>query len=81
MVPLGSGGQDPAIGGPINIGRYNMYPGRRDPRRHQARRLHRRGHRGDGDASADEILPPGIAFEWTEINYMQLDAGKNIWNR
>ncbi len=21
-----------------------------------------------------------MAFEWTEINYMQIDAAKNIWN-
>src|SRR5439155_7476011 len=28
-----------------------------------------------------EVLPPGMAFEWTEINYMQIDAAKNIWNR
>src|SRR5439155_9880414 len=28
-----------------------------------------------------EVLPPGMAFEWTEINYMQVDAAKNIWNR
>jgi multidrug efflux pump len=27
-----------------------------------------------------EVLPPGMAFEWTEINYMQIDASKNIWN-
>ena len=27
-----------------------------------------------------EVLPPGMAFEWTEINYMQIDAAKNIWN-
>jgi multidrug efflux pump len=27
-----------------------------------------------------EILPPGMAFEWTEINYMQIDASRNIWN-
>src|SRR5436309_13580072 len=27
-----------------------------------------------------EVLIPGMAFEWTEINYMQIDAAKNIWN-
>jgi multidrug efflux pump len=27
------------------------------------------------------LLPPGMAYEWTEINYMQLDAAKNVWNR
>ncbi len=33
------------------------------------------------EALCDEILPPGMAYEWTEINYMQIDAAKNIWNR
>src|SRR4051794_15184283 len=28
----------------------------------------------------NETLAPGMAFEWTEINYMQIDAAKNIWN-
>src|SRR4030081_1069476 len=27
-----------------------------------------------------EVLPPGMAFEWTEINFMQIDASKNVWN-
>src|SRR5438046_1123718 len=27
-----------------------------------------------------EVLIPGMAFEWTEINYMQIDAAKNVWN-
>src|SRR5277367_438181 len=27
-----------------------------------------------------EILPPGMAFEWTEINYMQIDASQNTGN-
>src|SRR5438046_4281798 len=27
-----------------------------------------------------EVLIPGMAFEWTEINYMQIDAAKNVGN-
>src|SRR3954464_3283102 len=26
----------------------------------------------------NEVLSPGMAFEWTEINYMQIDASKNV---
>src|SRR5207244_248311 len=26
------------------------------------------------------FLPPGMAFEWTEINYMQILAANNVWN-
>jgi multidrug efflux pump len=80
MVPLGAVVTVKQIGGPINIGRYNMY--------HAAAIL---GATKDGISSGQgieemealcrEILPPGMAFEWTEINYMQIDASKNIWNR
>src|SRR5439155_8768934 len=27
-----------------------------------------------------EVLSRGMAFEWSEINYMQIDAAKNVWN-
>jgi multidrug efflux pump len=80
MVPLGAVVSIRAIGGPINIGRYNMYPA--------AAIL---GTTKDGvssgqgieemEALCNELLPPGMAFEWTEINYMQIDAAKNIWNQ
>jgi multidrug efflux pump len=33
------------------------------------------------EAICKAILPQGMAYEWTEINYMQIDAAKNIWNR
>ncbi|MGH7223223.1 MAG: efflux RND transporter permease subunit, partial [Gemmataceae bacterium] len=79
MVPLGSVVQIREIGGPINIGRYNMY--------HAAAIL---GGTKPGVSSGEgikemerlcrEVLTGGMAFEWTEINYMQIDAGKNIWN-
>ncbi|HWG47334.1 MAG TPA: efflux RND transporter permease subunit [Gemmataceae bacterium] len=79
MVPLGAVVSVREIGGPINIGRYNMY--------HAAAIL---GGTKPGVSSGEgieemerlcaEVLPPGMAFEWTEINYMQIDAAKNIWN-
>ncbi len=79
MVPLGSLVKVREIGGPINIGRYNMY--------HAAAIL---GATKPGVSSGEgieemerlchEVLSPGMAFEWTEINYMQIDAAKNIWN-
>ncbi len=79
MVPLGALLSIKEVGRPINIGRYNMYPA--------AAIL---GLTMDGvstgqgieemEALCAEILPPGMAFEWTEINYMQIDASNNIWN-
>jgi multidrug efflux pump len=80
MVPLGAILQIREIGGPINIGRYNMYPA--------AAILGgtKKGvSTGQGIEEMErlcaEVLPPGMAFEWTEINYMQIDANKNVWNR
>ncbi|HZT81156.1 MAG TPA: efflux RND transporter permease subunit, partial [Gemmataceae bacterium] len=79
MVPLGAVLSVREIGGPINIGRYNMY--------HAAAIL---GSTKPGVSSGEgieemericrEVLAPGMAFEWTEINYMQVEASKNIWN-
>jgi multidrug efflux pump len=79
MVPLGSVVRVREIGGPINIGRYNMY--------HACAIL---GATKPGVSTGEgieemerlcaEVLSPGMAFEWTEINYMQIDAAKNVWN-
>jgi multidrug efflux pump len=79
MVPLGSVLTVKESSGPINIGRYNMYraaailggtkPG---------------VSTGEGieemERICNEVLPTGMAFEWTEINYLQIDAAQNFWN-
>ena len=81
MVPLGAVLTVREIGGPINmLARYNMYPAAAILGRHRARacRPARASRRWSG--SADQTLPPGMAYEWTEINYMQIDAAKNVWN-
>ncbi|HZZ76931.1 MAG TPA: efflux RND transporter permease subunit [Gemmataceae bacterium] len=80
MVPLGSVVEVKHVTGPINIGRYNMY--------HAAAIL---GGTKPGVSSGEgieemeaicrEVLPQGMEFEWTEINFMQIDAAKNIWNQ
>jgi multidrug efflux pump len=79
MVPLGAVLNIRPSSGPINIGRYNMY--------HAAAIL---GATKPGVSSGQgieemekicrEVLQPGMAFEWTEINFMEVDAAKNIWN-
>jgi hydrophobe/amphiphile efflux-1 (HAE1) family protein len=79
MVPLGALLNIREVGRPINIGRYNMYPAA------AILGLTKDGvSTGQGieemEALCAEILPPGMAFEWTEINYMQIDAANNIWN-
>jgi multidrug efflux pump len=79
MVPLGSVVQVKEIGGPINIGRYNMYTaaailGATKPG----------VSTGEGIAEMErlcaEVLSPGMAYEWTEINYMQILASENVGN-
>jgi multidrug efflux pump len=79
MVPLGSLVSVHPIGGPINIGRYNMYQaaailGATKPGVSTGQGIE------EMEEICAEVLPPGMAFEWTEINYMQIDAAKNVWN-
>jgi multidrug efflux pump len=79
MVPLGALLKIREIGGPINIGRYNMYPaaailGLTKPGVSTGQGIE------EMERLCHEVLPPGMAFEWTEINYMQIDASSNIWN-
>jgi len=79
MVPLGAVLSIKEIGGPINIGRYNMYPaaailGATKPGVSTGQGIE------EMERICAEVLPPGMAFEWSEINYMQIDAAKNVWN-
>src|SRR5439155_11136159 len=76
MVPLGAVLSLREIGGPINIGRYNMY--------HAAAILGATKpgvSTGQGIEEVEricaEVLQPGMAFEWSEINFMEVDAAKN----
>jgi multidrug efflux pump len=80
MVPLGAVLSLRDIGGPINIGRYNMYPaaailGGTKPGVSSGQGIE------EMERLCAEVLSPGMGFEWTEINYMQVDAAKNIWNQ
>jgi multidrug efflux pump len=79
MVPLGALVSVREIGGPINIGRYNMYPacailGATKPGVSTGEGIE------EMERLCAEVLQPGMAYEWTEINYMQIDAANNIWN-
>jgi multidrug efflux pump len=79
MVPLGSVLTIRPISGPINIGRYNMYQaaailGQTEPGVSSGQGIE------EMEQICHEVLPPGMAFEWTEINFMQVDAAKNVWN-
>jgi len=79
MVPLGAVLQVRETAAPILLMRYNMYPAAAVV-----------GNTADGVSSgegidamqrlAKETLPQSMGYEWTEINYIQVDASKNIWN-
>ena len=79
MVPLGAVLTVREIGGPLLLMRYNMYPaaavvgGTRNG-----------VSSGQGiDAMqrvADRTLAKGMAYEWTEINFIQIDASRSPWN-
>jgi multidrug efflux pump len=79
MVPLGAVCTIREIGGPINIGRYNMYPaaailGATKPGVSTGQGIE------EMERLCHEVLSPGMGFEWTEINYMQVLADKNLGN-
>lgn len=80
MVPLGAVLSVREVGGPINIGRYNMYPAAAILGSTEAGVSSGQGIE-EMERICKEVLSPGMAFEWTEINYMEVDAAKNIWNR
>src|SRR5208282_3075037 len=79
MVPLGAVTTVREIGGPILLMRYNMYPAAAIV-----------GSTAPGVSSGegidavqrlcDSALPNGMAYEWTEINFIQIDASKNVGN-
>src|SRR6202008_3152980 len=79
MVPLGALVSIRELAGPINIGRYNMYPAAAILGATKAG-----VSTGEGIEEMErlcaEVLPPGMAFEWTEINYMQIEAAKSVAN-
>ncbi len=74
MMPLGSVVRFKDIAGPARVQRYNLYP---------ATGLNGEGAPGvsSGDALAamerlaEENLPDGFSYEWTEIAYQQKKAG------
>jgi multidrug efflux pump len=80
MVPLGAVCNVREIGGPINIGRYNMYPaaailGATEPGVSSGQGI------AEMEQICREVLSQGMAFEWTEINFMEVDAAGNVWNQ
>ena len=79
MVPLGSVLSVRDKGGPIILNRYNMYPAAIIVGNTRSK-----VSTGEGIDAMERLcrqeISEGFDFEWTEINYIQIDASKNIWN-
>src|SRR5918994_2837124 len=76
MVPLGSVATFRDITGPFRVPRYNLYPaaevqGATLPGTSTGEALVRM------EALADEILPDGFAYEWTELALQERQAGNS----
>ena len=74
MVPLGSLGDLREINGPLILMRYNMYPaapinGAAPPGVSSGDAIKRM------DELADETLPSTMSHEWTDMAYLELQAG------
>ena len=74
MVPLGTLAKIEDVGGPFIITRYNMYPaatinGGTFPGVSSGQMI------AAIDKAASEELSEGLAFEWTELTYLQLIEG------
>ena len=74
MVPLGTVSNQKDIAGPSRIPRFNLYPsaslnGDFSPGYSSGEALDRM------EELAEEILPQGISFQWTEIAYQERAAG------
>jgi multidrug efflux pump len=79
MVPLGAVLKIRAKGGPILLMRYNMYPaaavvGNTRPQISSGQGIEAM------ERLSDQTLPQAMGYEWTEINFIQVDAAKNIGN-
>ncbi len=79
MVPLGSILTVRENQGPLLLSRYNMYPAATV----MGSTLNGVSS-GEGIAAVEQLcaetLPQQMGFEWTEINWIQIDAARNIWN-
>src|SRR5262249_16915287 len=79
MVPLGAVCDIERKDGPLLVARHNMYPaapitGNTAPGVSSGEAIRMM------EAICEEERPASMAYDWTEITYMQIDAGKNIWN-
>jgi len=74
MVPLGAVAQVDEINGPLILTRYNMYP---------AASINGSAYPGVSSGTAIQAmeklaareLPPSMSFEWTELAYLEQEAG------
>lgn len=74
MVPMGTLGTFRDMAGPSNVPRYNLYPaiavtGNVNPGYSSGEAIEAM------ERLADEVLPDGISYEWTELAYQEKQIG------
>jgi multidrug efflux pump len=77
MVPLRTLLSDKPVTGPAIVNHYNLYPsaeisGAPAPGASSGQAI------GLMEQIARRELPPGMGFEWTELSYQQIEAGKDL---
>ncbi len=75
MVPLGSLADIRQINGPLVLTRYNMYPAAAIQRQAASRAPARATRSTSWRSSPTPSCPRSMAFEWTEMAYLELMAG------
>jgi multidrug efflux pump len=79
MVPLGAVLSVREVGGPLLVSRYNMYPAAAVVGGTRPGVSSGQGIKAM-EKLCEDSLPKAMAYEWTEINFIQIDAARNIWN-
>jgi multidrug efflux pump len=79
MVPLGAVLSVRPTGGPLLLTRYNMYPAAAVVGTTRPEVSSGQGIDAVQNLCA-RILPDSMTYEWTEINFIQLDAARNFGN-
>ena len=75
MVPLGTVLDVRDTSGPVSRDALQHVLGHGDQRQSGARHQLGPGHRADAKQSPHSVLPRSMAYDWTELTYMQLQAG------
>ena len=78
MVPLSTMITVKDVTGPAIVNHYNLYPSAEINGSTRAGHQLRPGDQPDGRIARQAELPAGMSYEWTELTYQQIEAGKDL---